>query len=79
MTPSGGARNPYEAYVFARNVEGLEPGIYHYSALEHSLARVSAATPALSDLVGGQEWADTMTGRAGALDREEALSCTHTA
>jgi SagB-type dehydrogenase family enzyme len=60
MTPSGGARNPYEAYVFARNVEGLEPGIYHYSALEHSLARVSAATPALSDLVGGQEWADTM-------------------
>lgn len=60
MTPSGGARNPYEAYIFARNVEGLEPGIYHYSALEHSLARVSDQTPELSTLVGGQEWADTM-------------------
>ena len=60
MTPSGGARNPYEAYVFVRNVDGLEPGIYHYSALDHDLARVSDAMPRLSELIGGQDWADEM-------------------
>jgi SagB-type dehydrogenase family enzyme len=61
MTPSGGARNPYEAYVVARNVEGLAPGIYHYSALEHSLGKLKAAPlNALGSLVGGQEWADQM-------------------
>jgi SagB-type dehydrogenase family enzyme len=60
MTPSGGARNPYEAYVFVKSVEGLSPGIYHYSAFEHTLAKVSEASPSLAELVGGQEWADTM-------------------
>jgi len=38
MTPSGGGRNPYEAYVYTRNVDGLPPGTYHYSAVDHSLA-----------------------------------------
>src|SRR5690606_36510779 len=42
MTPSGGARNPYELYVYARNVTGLAPGIYHYSAAEHSLGRIES-------------------------------------
>ncbi len=56
-TPSGGARNPYEAFVFAFNVEGLSPGIYHYSASEHSLAFVSPAKVTGADLLGGQEWA----------------------
>ena len=37
MTPSGGARNPYEAYIYAVNVEGLAPGFYHYSAADHDL------------------------------------------
>jgi len=61
MTPSGGARNPFEAYLFVKRVEGLAPGIYHYSALEHSIALVSEAETALSDLVAGQEWAETMS------------------
>ncbi|MCX8281625.1 SagB/ThcOx family dehydrogenase [Phyllobacterium sp. 0TCS1.6C] len=61
MTPSGGARNPYEAYVLARNVEGLVAGIYHYSAAQHSLARLDVDDqPAYSLLTGGQEWVDTM-------------------
>lgn len=60
MTPSGGARNPYEAYVFAKNVDGLAQGIYHYSALEHSLGKMTDEVPVLSSVVGGQEWADTM-------------------
>ncbi|TGQ74826.1 SagB/ThcOx family dehydrogenase [Mesorhizobium sp. M00.F.Ca.ET.186.01.1.1] len=61
MTPSGGARNPYEAYVVALGVEGLEPGVYHYSAADHDLGRISANhLPKISDLVGGQDWADAM-------------------
>jgi SagB-type dehydrogenase family enzyme len=60
MTPSGGARNPYEAYVFARTVDGLEPGVYHYSALDHDLGHVSDSLPNFSELVGGQDWADQM-------------------
>jgi SagB-type dehydrogenase family enzyme len=59
MTPSGGARNPYEAYVVARNVSSLSPAIYHYSALEHTLGPV-AASPEVSigQILGDQLWAD---------------------
>lgn len=58
MTPSGGARNPFEAYVCARRVEGLAPGVYHYSAMERTLGLVSsAAPPAFGDLLAGQGWA----------------------
>ncbi len=61
MTPSGGARNPYEAYVYARSVEGLAPGFYHYDAIDHTLARVDGdALPPPSDLLGGQRWTDAM-------------------
>ncbi len=61
MTPSGGARNPYEAYVYARNVEGLTPGFYHYSAYDHDLALVATnRMPKPSELLGGQDWADEM-------------------
>jgi SagB-type dehydrogenase family enzyme len=61
MTPSGGARNPYEAYVYARDVEGLAPGVYHYSAHDHDLGLVKTnRMPKFSELVGGQDWADDM-------------------
>lgn len=61
MTPSGGARNPYEAYVYAANVEGLSPGFYHYSAFDHDLGLVETnRRPKFSELVGGQDWADEM-------------------
>ena len=59
MTPSGGGRNPYEAYVFARDVEGLERGVYHYSALGHNLERVAdLGDDDITTLIGGQEWGD---------------------
>jgi SagB-type dehydrogenase family enzyme len=62
MTPSGGGRNPYEAYLIARKVDGLAPGIYHYSAMDHTLGRLAGNLPEkLGDLVGGQDWADDMS------------------
>lgn len=35
--PSGGARHPFETYLYVNKVEGLEKGIYKYSALNHSI------------------------------------------
>ncbi len=61
MTPSGGARNPYEAYIYARRVDGLDPGFYHYSAKDHTLAQLETeARPMPSELLGGQDWTDDM-------------------
>lgn len=61
MAPSGGARNPFEAFVWVRNVESLDPGIYHYSAMEHSLQYVAHCPDAPPQkFVQNQEWADYM-------------------
>jgi len=46
MTPSPGARNAYEGYVFARNIVGLsENRFYRYSGFDHALELV----PEISD------------------------------
>jgi SagB-type dehydrogenase family enzyme len=36
-SPSGGARHPIEVYPVVRRVEGIPPGIYHYSVQRHRL------------------------------------------
>jgi SagB-type dehydrogenase family enzyme len=61
MTPSGGARNPFEAFVLVRDVQNLDAGIYHYSAFDHSVEHI-AAPPEMApkELVKGQDWADDM-------------------
>ncbi len=35
--PSGGARHPFETYLYIQHVEGVEPGLYRYLAVEHKL------------------------------------------
>jgi SagB-type dehydrogenase family enzyme len=64
MAPSGGGRNPYEAYVYALNVKDLPSGLYHYSAIENSLGLLTSS-PDVSptQLLVGQYWAED----AGAL------------
>ena len=39
--PSAGSRHPLELYAFVNRVEGLEPGLYHYLALDHQLELVN--------------------------------------
>jgi SagB-type dehydrogenase family enzyme len=57
-SPSGGALHPIEAYVVARDVEGISPGIYHYDATRHrlELLRRGATRKQMSDYVIGQRW-----------------------
>lgn len=60
--PSGGSRHAFETYLAANRVDGLEPGIYRYLALEHKLIRVSSP-PDLPAQLGkacfGQDFAGT--------------------
>lgn len=58
-SPSGGALHPVEAYLVALNVEGLEPGLYHYETGAHVLALLepldsAAARQCVCDFTAGQ-------------------------
>jgi SagB-type dehydrogenase family enzyme len=57
-SPSGGAMHPIEAYVAARHVENLAPGIYHYDSARHELGliRRGASAHELSKYLAGQSW-----------------------
>ena len=62
MTPSGGARNPFEAYVMVKNVTGMNPGFYHFSASECALTPVENSTKnfTAAEYLAGQDWANDM-------------------
>ncbi len=36
-SPSGGARHPTEGYVEILDIEGIDPGLYHYNVKDHTL------------------------------------------
>lgn len=55
---SGGGLYPLEIYVTAINVDGLEPGLYHYNIEEHCLDAIQRGAPdfeQLNDLVWLQD------------------------
>lgn len=35
---SGGARHPFETYIVANHIDGVDPGVYRYLPLSHELA-----------------------------------------
>lgn len=62
--PSGGARHPFETYLYIQNVTGLPAGLYHYLPMEHALEPLDGPDPggedirqALTDALCGQAWA----------------------
>ena len=57
-SPSGGARHPIEAYVLARRVANLTPGLYHYASDKHGLERLrrGASSRQLVRYLAGQKW-----------------------
>jgi SagB-type dehydrogenase family enzyme len=57
-SPSGGALHPIEAYVLARNVEGLPAGFYHYNAADHrlELLKNGATSRDITSLLANQWW-----------------------
>lgn len=62
FTPSGGARNPIELFVHALRIEGLKPGAYHYSALDHDLGHIGEFEYSPATCLGGQEWTNAAAG-----------------
>ncbi|MFD5826628.1 SagB family peptide dehydrogenase [Lentzea sp. NPDC060358] len=56
--PSAGNRHPIELYVCARDVDGLDDGVWHYSPRDHALVRIGpapeCAVPAL--VLTGVPW-----------------------
>lgn len=58
--PCGGARHEFETYLLIRQVEGLEPGAYHYLPMEHALEflhPVRDMDDAITRSLSGQKWA----------------------
>ncbi|HET6397176.1 MAG TPA: putative peptide maturation dehydrogenase [Pseudoxanthomonas sp.] len=59
-SPSGGGLHPIEAYLVVRDVDGLEPGLYHYDFLDHALHRLPDPDLPVQELmlraVAGQQW-----------------------
>ena len=57
-SPSGGALHPSEAYVLARRVQGVAPGIYHYDAGGHRLQQIRRGMTAseIQKYLAGQWW-----------------------
>ena len=57
-SPSGGALHPIEAYVVARKVQNLPPGLYHYNGANHrlELLRRGATSKQITRWLVNQYW-----------------------
>ena len=57
-SPSAGSRHPVETYAIVNNVDGLMPGLYHYSVEDNSLELLKTGDFAAKcvKFCAGQEW-----------------------
>jgi len=61
--PSAGARHSFETYPVILNAEGLEPGVYRYSAVEHQLI-LEHTDPELQKNIVEAAYSQSFVGRA---------------
>ncbi|WP_081668094.1 SagB family peptide dehydrogenase [Metapseudomonas resinovorans] len=59
-SPSGGGLNSIEGYLYIRNVDGIDPRIYYYNPLNHTLHKLGTTPPSLGDLMSGQHFIDNI-------------------
>ena len=59
--PSAGALYPTEVYVLAMSIDGLEPGLYHFSAKEFSLRRLRGAAESIAHIRRGRPDLDILS------------------
>jgi len=58
--PSAGARHPFETYLVVRNVEGLNPGAYHYLPMTNQmefLGNIPEVEAQVGEALMDQRWA----------------------
>lgn len=59
-SPSGGGLHPTEAYLIVQNVDGIEPGLYHYHPVDHALEPLPPPKLPLAEFarlaLAGQYW-----------------------
>ncbi|MBB6215187.1 SagB-type dehydrogenase family enzyme [Anaerosolibacter carboniphilus] len=58
--PSGGARHPFETYLYVQRVDGLKAGLYRYLPLDHKLLLLSEDhnfAEQIADACCGQDFA----------------------
>ena len=63
--PSAGARHPFEVYVYAKQVDGLPTGLYHYLPMTHEIECLKETDPKDAEInaqvikaLHGQKWAE---------------------
>ena len=64
--PSAGALYAGELYVVAEHVRDLEPGVYYYAVLDHTLVRVRSG-PVLEGMVAALERPSSLAGAAAVV------------
>jgi putative peptide maturation dehydrogenase len=53
-SPSGGGLHPIEVYPLVRNVDGIDPGLYHYNLQNHSLELIESLSDDLASELANQ-------------------------
>ena len=59
-TPSGGAKNPFDAFVLNRRIDGLAEGIWAYDPHERALLQTGHSVPDFGEFLNGQDWPENM-------------------